>query len=104
MMSEQEHSGLERLKEDLTEFKGEMTRALLGITTTLNRINEAILGNEYGNGNSYKARLERLETFAEEQKAQMVKHRIYMAIAGGAGTSIVFIVEHWGTVTKIFGK
>jgi pilus assembly protein TadC len=103
-MSGQELTEMEKLKENISEFKAEVSRQLLTITTTLNRMNEALLGNEYGSDNSYKARLERLETFAEEQRSLMFKQRIYMAVAGGAGTAIMFIIEHWNAVLKLFSK
>jgi hypothetical protein len=103
-MSGQVQTELEKLKENISDFKAEVSHQLLTITTTLNRMNEALLGNEYGSDNSYKARLERLETFAEEQRSLMFKQRIYMAVAGGAGTGFMFIVEHWNAVTKLFTK
>lgn len=107
-MSGREKGELEMLKDEFSEFKAENSRALLSLTSDVKEIRDALLGTDYNPGSSYKARLERLEKFAEEQQGMELRRRVFITVLGGLGTAfsalVMFLINHWAAIMRLFGN
>lgn len=100
-MSDLEHKELERVNTRLTKVEEDLTEVKEGVKD----IKRAILGDEFNPDASFKARLERVESFVEGLRGHMAMAKAWGVVIGSlvsfGGLLIFKIIENWHPISNL---